>query len=228
MHISTLKLYFILQQNSFIGLEFQWMILMKNATASRRWFGIVAMRGQYKVKSGVNNLIRERMRMRVSYQTLFRDTNTIYLVERQRTQIRGLLLFLGITPKMRDDKKTGPSPLFEYEERAISALSCSRLRHVAYPFPVARWHVTLDVKHDPGQRCSRVCTYGSRRSCKAWDNVPRRYKSSLLTALFLIRALEPRPCFSFSLRREVVSVIGNYTAKFHDISHACRFRYKST
>lgn len=96
--------------------------------------------------------------MRVSYRTLFHDANTIYLVERQCTQIRGLLLFLGITPKMRDDEKTGPSPLFEYEKRAISALPCSRLRHVAYPFPVARWHVTLDVKHDPGQRCSRVCT----------------------------------------------------------------------
>lgn len=186
------------------------------------------MRGQYKVKSGVNNLIRERMLMRVSYQTLFRDANTIYLVERQRTQIRGLLLFLGITPKMRDDEKTGPSLLFEYEKRAISALPCSRLRHVAYPFPVARWHVTLDVKHDLGQRCSRVCTYGSRRSCKAQDNVPRRYKSSLLTALFLIRALKPRLCFSFPLRREVVSVIGNYTVKFHDTSHAGRFRYKST
>lgn len=91
----------------------------------------------------------------------------------------------------------------------------------------ARWHVTLDVKHDPGtERCSGVGTYGSRRSCKAWDNVPRRYKSSLLTALFLIRALESRGrVFPFLRRREVVSVIGNYTTKFHGISYACRFRY---
>lgn len=194
MHILKLNAYlefcFItkLVENSF---ESQWIMLMKNAIASHRWFGIATMQEQYKL----NNPIR----VYPSVTKLYLAQCEYNLPRRMATHAnKRIITFLCITPKMRDDKKTGPSPLFEYEKRAISALHpCSRAaRSLSFRSCNGTW---LSMLSTTPTEVLRGC---SRRSCKAWDNVPRRYKSSLLTARFFSFAHSSRDCFCPFLWRE--------------------------